>query len=513
MALDTDRANLPPGRRQPAMRGGRIRGRYATGSKRRQEECSDVRLLQSALAALVVVALGTACGATAPGPTHSALPSMHPQAVGSARVEIRIRTTQAAGQAPDLGDLVGTMDFAHQTAQLEAVQIPDTTTTTVFPGEASIFTNATQGPTGALLVDSTLYSPLNVGPIPLPESLSGKHWISQQWPLAPRLTSPDPADRAMLLLEGAVLPLGPATDPGLDLDAVRPYVASATRLGTDDVHGSPATEYRVIVDSAGLSAALLRAAKPGATAKSAQDLAAAFSGPGHPLFVWLDPRGRALQVQLTYSFPTGNTLMSTVSYWDFGVPVQVSPPPADEVVSADQFRTAMNLCQVSKALPVPTLPTFSCGSGGSVVGSQSVTLPTVHGARSTLQFRPVLDTTGTCARVSDANPDPGEPVTLPGAGGLCFDLGRAQLVVSRASVTGTELFEGSYQVNIALNPEDSSMLDSLARTDYQSSVALVAFGKVLAAPTINSTSFHGSAEISGLSETDAERVVSALTGA
>jgi preprotein translocase subunit SecD len=108
------------------------------------------------------------------------------------------------------------------------------------------------------------------------------------------------------------------------------------------------------------------------------------------------------------------------------------------------------------------------------------------------------------------NPDPSRRVVLPASDGPgCYSLDSSRLTIDRAKIT-TERFNGNLVVSFELIGSDAGALDRLAQANYQHQVAMVMFGEVLSAPTINATAFHGSDQISGLTEQQASQIASAL---
>jgi hypothetical protein len=132
----------------------------------------------------------------------------------------------------------------------------------------------------------------------------------------------------------------PALGSGLDmtgmLDWLRGVSSDVTQVGKDTVHGVGTTHYRASVD---LTKA---AANAPAAVRSRVGQAAQALGQAVPVDVWVDGQGRLRQ--LTASIDTGSArgpsggalpdtgpVVVTVDLWDFGAPVNVTAPPADEV--------------------------------------------------------------------------------------------------------------------------------------------------------------------------------------
>jgi len=115
---------------------------------------------------------------------------------------------------------------------------------------------------------------------------------------------------------------------------------AVTSVGTETIHGAPATHYKANVDLTKV------AAQAPATAQSDIARLAQAAGQTIPVDVWIDTQGRLTQfgatVDLTRITPptgTGFTLPASagrsvtvlLDLWDFGTPVSVSAPPADQV--------------------------------------------------------------------------------------------------------------------------------------------------------------------------------------
>jgi hypothetical protein len=128
-------------------------------------------------------------------------------------------------------------------------------------------------------------------------------------------------------LAGNGLPDGSPNIEGVEFGLLDNISSSVTTIGTDDVRGQRSTHYHVTVD------------KPlrGCETKAG-------SGSTIPIDVWLDSQGRLTRMQISLftdnkvppGFPTpqpqltSETIVTTIELYDFGVPVSVSAPPAEE---------------------------------------------------------------------------------------------------------------------------------------------------------------------------------------
>lgn len=142
---------------------------------------------------------------------------------------------------------------------------------------------------------------------------------------------------------------GPAggTDPGDMLSALRAVSSGVTKLGSGVIRGVQVTHFRVSVDPAKAAARVPRSRRPGFEAF------AHHLGTGTiPVGVWVDQQDLVRQVQISLhpdhgqGMPAGARVTQTIDFWDFGVPVRVSPPPASEVASG--FGSAKGSMSVSK---------------------------------------------------------------------------------------------------------------------------------------------------------------------
>jgi hypothetical protein len=155
--------------------------------------------------------------------------------------------------------------------------------------------------------------------------LRGKSWIAIN----------DAASGAL----GASL-LGPfgSTDPRDLLSSLTVISRSVTKLGTATIRGVQVIHFRVSIDPAKAASRLPRWQRAGFEA-FARSL-----GPGTiPADVWVDQQNLVRRVKLSLhppagpGAPAGTRLTQTADFYDFGVPVRVSAPPAAEVASLSQL--------------------------------------------------------------------------------------------------------------------------------------------------------------------------------
>jgi hypothetical protein len=143
--------------------------------------------------------------------------------------------------------------------------------------------------------------------------------------------------------EAAALPgLGTfgATSPADLLTSLTAISGSVKKLGTGSVRGVAVTEYRVTINPQKAA----RAAKlPAAQRAGYQRFVASLGGNAMTADVWVDNANLVRQVTLSMRLPaamaagSGSNLgksarmTETTDFYDFGIPVHLSPPPAAQV--------------------------------------------------------------------------------------------------------------------------------------------------------------------------------------
>lgn len=169
----------------------------------------------------------------------------------------------------------------------------------------------------------------------------------------------------------------------------------------------------------------------------------------------------------------------------FDTAARVDPPPAAEVV---------------------TLP------AGGALEVDTVDLPPPDGdVTTTLQFRGVVEPVeGGCATDGE-NPDAAGGARLPGDEDECFELGPAEVEVARVeSVTARSDPAGGILLDLELSDDDAGALDRMAAAFHRRQIGIVAFGRVLSAPTVDQTEFGGDITIRGITAGEASRLRAAL---
>jgi hypothetical protein len=133
-------------------------------------------------------------------------------------------------------------------------------------------------------------------------------------------------------------PGGPRSlnDPLWPLDALFGARDDAVDIGREAVRGVPATRCRLTLDLARADAALPAGVTvPGGPYRALRAL---------PAEVWLDAAGLARRVAVSADPVTaarGEQAWTIIELWDFGVAVDITPPPPDQVVSPqDAYQNA-----------------------------------------------------------------------------------------------------------------------------------------------------------------------------
>src|SRR5215469_11485860 len=159
------------------------------------------------------------------------------------------------------------------------------------------------------------------------------------------------------------LPPGDVNADPMDLLAALTAIASTVKdLGPATIRGVAVTHYRVTVDLAKAEAHQ----RPQARAEF-HSFASSLGTATLPVDVRVDGQARVRRIAISLPMPPGSRMPAgfhvsqAVDYYDFGVPVQVFAPPANELLSASEFSQGMSSsCSGSgQASPPPvsgTLP-------------------------------------------------------------------------------------------------------------------------------------------------------------
>jgi hypothetical protein len=128
------------------------------------------------------------------------------------------------------------------------------------------------------------------------------------------------------------------TDPADLLASLTAVSASVTSLGPTTIRGVKVTGFRVDIDPAKAAARVPSRQRAGFR----EFISSLGSGP-IPVDVWVDGQNLVRRVKLSLHLPDGEgasaktRLVEVTDFYDFGVPVRVSPPPASQIASMSQL--------------------------------------------------------------------------------------------------------------------------------------------------------------------------------
>jgi hypothetical protein len=117
-----------------------------------------------------------------------------------------------------------------------------------------------------------------------------------------------------------------------DMLAALKGVGSSHVVGHEDIGGAPTTHYQATVD---LNKAAARIPDK-KTAEAVKQLFSSSAPSSMPIDVWIDRAGRVRRESFKFS-AADTSLNMTISFTRFGVPVDTTPPPADQVMDAGAF--------------------------------------------------------------------------------------------------------------------------------------------------------------------------------
>jgi hypothetical protein len=122
-------------------------------------------------------------------------------------------------------------------------------------------------------------------------------------------------------------------DPADLLAALTAISSGVTKIGTATIRGVPVSGFAIKVDPA------KAAGIPSADQAAVKALATSFGAAEIPVDVWVDGQNLVRREKLTLPIPggsgapAGTSLTVTTDFYDFGVPVRVSAPPASQVAT------------------------------------------------------------------------------------------------------------------------------------------------------------------------------------
>jgi hypothetical protein len=237
----------------------------------------------------------------------------------------------STGQTPDL--MAAVSNTQGQTARIAATISTQSQGMTVSITETGLFDFARsrgmitmQSPMDAteIFIPPTTYiktpdTAADGGPLP-----DGKTWMAM----------PDSATSASALLGIG----GGGGDPADLLASLTAMSSGVTSLGPATLRGVPVTGFAFKVDPAKAAGKA-----PSADRASLEALGKLFGAAEIPVDVWVDGHNLVRQEKLTLAVPGGTGapggthLVITTDFYDFGVPVRVSAPPASQVFSEESL--------------------------------------------------------------------------------------------------------------------------------------------------------------------------------
>lgn len=245
----------------------------------------------------------------------------------SARFSMTVRTIYAGEQVPaSTATTVGVYDYAAHKGQmdttLKTAGIPFRVTERTLVIGSSIYTKLPappQLPEGSPAIPGEYHKPWVK--LDLPKELAGSGGLGPGFGPGPGEGTGDPTE-ALQYLEAAA--------------------SKVTMVGQEQVRGVPTTRYAVTFDAAKQAAQL-----PAELSSFYEESGFAFATPAD---VWIDQQGRLRKIHYAVTMKaldpgtapdqpaTQMTVESTLELYDFGIEVQVTPPPASqaEVIRADQ---------------------------------------------------------------------------------------------------------------------------------------------------------------------------------
>jgi hypothetical protein len=131
--------------------------------------------------------------------------------------------------------------------------------------------------------------------------------------------------------------MGPS-DPSQIFHMLTSVSNGVTKVGDEKVRGVDTTHYRAVVDLGKVGAQ--QGYSPADVAKLKQLMGTS----SYPVDVWIDKDGLPRRVQFDQPVPTtsaaglkGARMIATEEFYDFGTPVSVQAPPADQTVDASKI--------------------------------------------------------------------------------------------------------------------------------------------------------------------------------
>jgi hypothetical protein len=265
--------------------------------------------------AAVLAGLGVLAGCTssvAGSPTVAGAGGSTSQGGAGSQLGSQVKTVS------DLSNLVGNSVEQATTVQVTMKSGVGTTTGSIKFGDPVAEKMTLDTPNGSeqvLLVDNVFYMQ-----IPGMQDVTDKPWI--------KIDPNDSSNPASQIFAALVNSIKENADPS---QMIKNLEAGGTLTGTDteQLGGQSTTHYKITVD---VDKMIANQTDP--TMKQLLGMAEQQGLKNYPVEVWLD--GHGLPVQTTIDMPSlsgapGSGGVSTVTYTDWGAPVTITAPPADQV--------------------------------------------------------------------------------------------------------------------------------------------------------------------------------------
>ena len=272
------------------------------------------------LASVSVSVLAAGCGTTTA--QASSLAAAVTSTAGQTARIAATTTMQMQGMSVSFTE-TGAFDFAHSRGMV-SMQSPVGMTEIFIPPKAYI-----KIPGGA------------AGPLP-----HGKSWVAVD------------AGTSGGLESSALSPLGGGTDPADLLASLTAISSSVTNLGTTTIRGVQVAGYSVDIDPAKAAARV-----PSWERAGFLGFASSLGTGAIPVEVWVDQQNLVRRVKLSLHLPGGSgapaseRMVQVTDFYDFGVPVRVSAPPAAEIGSMSEIGSTSQVVKGG--------PTGAAGTSGS----------------------------------------------------------------------------------------------------------------------------------------------------
>lgn len=220
----------------------------------------------------------------------------------------------------------------------------------------------------------------------------GKTWVA-----LPDGAAGDAAD-----MGGMLGPLDGGEDPAGLLASLTAASSSVTKLGPSVIRGVPVTGFSLKIDPAKAGAKI-----PGADRAAVEAFLKSFGTAQIPVDVWVDSQNLVRREKLSLAMPTGSgapagtKITMTTDFYDFGVPVRISAPPASQVAQESQFITSGSASGSSSA----SASGSSAGSSPPPVSGTLTPSQTTSAEQAVTAFWAALgsnNTTAVAARVLPA---------------------------------------------------------------------------------------------------------------